>query len=61
MAKEKQPQKPLSDTRAYFVIGDSPHDRFEDLARRLVSVPKREADEQAEAYERDKARKRRLS
>lgn len=58
MAKKKQPQKPVSDTRAFFVVGDSPHDRFEDLARRLVSVPKSEVDEQAEAYEREKARKR---
>lgn len=58
MAKKKQPQKPISDTKAFFVVGDSPHDRFEDLTRRLVSVPKREADQQAEVYDREQARKR---
>lgn len=57
MANKKQPQKPVSSTSAFFVVGDSPHDPFEDLARRLVSVPKGEADERAEAYEHDKARR----
>lgn len=58
MADKKQSQKPISSTTAFFVVGDSPHERFEDMATKLLGVAKEEADEQATAYEREKSRKR---
>jgi hypothetical protein len=56
MANEKLPQKPVSDTGVYYVVGTSPHDRFEDLTRKLLNVPKEEVD--AKRAERKVARKR---
>jgi hypothetical protein len=46
MAKKKQrSQKPISDTKAFFVVGPSPHNRFAYLAARAVSDPKKEVAE----------------
>jgi len=56
MADKKQPQKPISGTSAFFVVGDSPHERFEDLTKKLLKVPKEELDEKR--VEREKASER---
>ena len=37
---------------------DTPFDRFRELARKLVAVPKAEADAKEAAYQRKKAKKR---
>jgi hypothetical protein len=42
--------------------GETSFDRFKELARKLVRVPKKEVDRKEAAYQRQKAkRKRRLS
>jgi hypothetical protein len=56
MADKKQPHKPMSGTSVFFVVGDSPHDRFEDLTKKLLKVPKEEVDEKR--AKRQEARKR---
>jgi len=43
MAKENQSQKPISDTRAFLVIGDSPQVRFENVLAGPISAPKGKA------------------
>ena len=55
MAKKKQ-ANPESDTKAFFVVGDSALTRFEALTEKLLRVPKAEVDEKRAEW--DKARKR---
>jgi hypothetical protein len=51
-----------SDKRSAKAAGDEPSgepsERFESLAQRLLSVPKKEIDKRAAAHERNKARKK---
>ena len=55
MTKKKQ-ENPESGTKAFFVVGDSAHTRFEALTEKLLRVPKAEVDEKR--AEREKSRKR---
>ena len=55
MAKKKQ-ENPGSDTKAFFVVGDTAHTRFEALTEKLLRIPKEEVDEKR--VERENARRR---
>jgi len=46
----------ITRSKAYFVVGDSAHTRFEALTEKLLRVPKAEVDEKRAEW--DKARKR---
>jgi hypothetical protein len=49
-------KNPGSDTKAFFVVGDTAHTRFEALTEKLLRVPKEEVDEKR--VERENARRR---
>jgi hypothetical protein len=55
VTKKKQ-ENPESGTKAFFVVGDSAHTRFEALTEKLLKVPKEEVDEKRAEREREKKR-----
>jgi hypothetical protein len=52
---------PMTEKKANAPVSDSPFERFKELTRKIVSVPKTEIDERQRAAKRKKARKKRRS
>lgn len=42
------------------IPGKTPREQFENLTRRVLAVPKEELDKREAAYQKDRARKKRL-